>query len=130
MSVPSVFEADLPTVEYEDAPSPAEAHRNLRKALEQAPIALGAHGPEILSYELVRTTLRDSRFQVPRGLGLEAQNITDGPLWDRATSSLLAMNGCVRGRDVDACRARRDDRCRHRAALPRADHLRLAGCAS
>jgi len=93
MSVPSVFEADLPTVEYEDAPSPAEAHRNLRKALEQAPIALGAHGPEILSYELVRTTLRDSRFQVPRGLGLEAQNITDGPLWDRATSSLLAMNG-------------------------------------
>src|SRR6476619_1956586 len=93
MTIPSVFEADLPTVDYELASSPAEAHRNLRKALEQAPIALGAHGPEILSYELVRTTLRDSRFQVPRGLGLEAQNITDGPLWDRATSSLLAMNG-------------------------------------
>src|SRR5215475_4813363 len=91
--VTSVFEADLPTVEYEDATTPDEAHRNLRKALEQAPIAMGAHGPEILSYELVRTTLRDSRFQVPRGLGLEAQNITDGPLWDRATSSLLAMNG-------------------------------------
>jgi cytochrome P450 len=93
MSIPSVFEADLPTVEYEDAPSPAEGHRNLRKALEQAPIAMGAHGPEILSYELVRTTLRDPRFQVPRGLGLEAQNITDGPLWDRASTSLLAMNG-------------------------------------
>jgi cytochrome P450 len=93
MNIPSVFEADLPTVEYEDAPSPAEGHRNLRKALEQAPIAMGAHGPEILSYELVRTTLRDPRFQVPRGLGLEAQNITDGPLWDRASTSLLAMNG-------------------------------------
>ena len=93
MSVPSVFEADLPTVEYEDAPSPDEAHRNLRKALEQAPIAMGAHGPEILSYELVRTTLRDSRFQVPRGLGLETQGITSGPLWHRASSSLLAMNG-------------------------------------
>ena len=32
MSVPSVFEADLPTVEYEEAPGPDEAHRNLRTA--------------------------------------------------------------------------------------------------
>jgi cytochrome P450 len=93
MSIPSVFEADLPTVEYEEASSPDEAHRNLRKALEQAPIAIGAHGPEILSYELVRATLRDARFQVPRGLGLETQGITSGPLWDRAATSLLAMNG-------------------------------------
>ena len=93
MRVPSVFEADLPTVEYEEASSPDEAHRNLRKALEQGPIAMGAHGPEILSYELVRTTLRDPRFQVPRGLGLETQGITSGPLWDRAATSLLAMNG-------------------------------------
>ena len=93
MSVPSVFEADLPTVEYEEAPGPDEAHRNLRKALEQGPIAMGAHGPEILSYELVRSTLRDARFQVPQGLGLEAQGITSGPLWNRASTSLLAMNG-------------------------------------
>ena len=48
MSVPTVFEADLPTVEYEDAPNPDEAHRNLRKALEQGPIAMGAYGPEIM----------------------------------------------------------------------------------
>jgi cytochrome P450 len=93
MSAPSVFEADLPTVEYEDATTPDEAHRNLRKALEQGPIAMGAHGPEILSYQLVRATLRDARFQVPRGLGLETQGITDGPLWQRASTSLLAMNG-------------------------------------
>src|SRR6478735_6648512 len=93
MTIPSVFEADLPTVDYELASSPDEAHRNLRKALEQAPIAMGAHGPEILSDELGRATLRDPRFQVPRGLGLETQGITSGPLWDRATTSLLAMNG-------------------------------------
>ena len=93
MSVPSVFEADLPTVEYEDAPSPDEAHRNLRKALEQGPIAMGAHGPEILSYELVRATLRDARFIVPPGLGLETQGITSGPLWHRASTTLLAING-------------------------------------
>jgi len=90
---PSVFEADLPSVSYEEAASPDEAHRNLRKALEQGPIAMGAHGPEILSYELVRATLRDSRFRPPPGLGLEAQGITSGPLWDRVITSLLSING-------------------------------------
>jgi len=90
---PSVFEADLPSVSYEEATSPDEAHRNLRKALEQGPIAMGAHGPEILSYELVRSTLRDSRFRPPPGLGLEAQGITSGPLWDRVITSLLSING-------------------------------------
>ena len=89
----SVFDADLPSVAYEEAASPDEAHRNLRKALEQGPIAMGAHGPEILSYELVRTTLRDSRFCPPPGLGLEAQGITSGPLWDRVITSLLSING-------------------------------------
>jgi cytochrome P450 len=93
MSIPSVFDADLPTVEYEEATTPDEAHRNLRKALEQGPIAMGAHGPEILSYELVRETLRDARFHPPRGLGLETQGITSGPLWHRASTSLLAING-------------------------------------
>ncbi|WNG93121.1 cytochrome P450 [Mycobacterium sp. ITM-2016-00318] len=93
MTASSVLEADLPTVEYEEATTPDEAHRNLRKALEQGPIAMGAHGPEILRYQLVRETLRDARFQVPRGLGLETQGITSGPLWHRASTSLLAMNG-------------------------------------
>jgi cytochrome P450 len=90
---PSVFEADLPPIEYEQATSPDEAHRNIRKAREQGPIAMGPHGPEILSYELVRTTLRDHRFCPPPGLGLEAQGITSGPLWDRVITSLLSING-------------------------------------
>ncbi|MDT5092871.1 MAG: hypothetical protein QOH60_2234 [Mycobacterium sp.] len=90
---PTVFEADLPTVEYEQASDPYEAHRNIQKALEQAPIAMGAHGPEVLSYEMVRTTLRDHRFCPPPGLGLEAQSITSGPLWDRVVTSLLSING-------------------------------------
>lgn len=93
MSVPNVFDADLATVEYEEAPGPDEAHRNLRKALEQSPIAMGAHGPEILSYELVRAALRDNRLIVPPGLGLETQGITSGPLWQRASTTLLAING-------------------------------------
>ena len=90
---PSVFVGDLPSVAYEEATSPDEAHRNLRKALEQGPIAMGPHGPEILSYELVRRTLRDSRFRPPPGLGLEAQGIISGPLWDRVITSLLSISG-------------------------------------
>ena len=59
----------------------------------QSPIAMGAHGPELLRYELVRSALRDPRMCVPEGLGLEAQGITSGPLWDRATSTILSING-------------------------------------
>jgi len=84
---------DLPTVDYENAPDPHEAHRRLGEALRQSPIVLGAHGPEILSYELARAVLRDNRLCVPEGLGLEAQGITSGPMWDRASSTLLSING-------------------------------------
>ena len=116
---------------------------------------MGAHGPEILSYELVRATLRDPRFQVPPGLGLETQGITSGPLWDRASTSLLAMNGDDHTRlrrlvskaftprsvtrlddvIVDVITELIDPLCstgtlrgrrRHRQALSRADHLRAA----
>ena len=90
---PSVFDAGLPTVDYENAPGPHEAHRRLAAARSQAPIAMGAHGPELLRYELVRTALRDARMCVPEGLGLEAQGITSGPLWDRASTTLLSING-------------------------------------
>ena len=93
LNAPSVFEADLPSVAYEEASSPDEAHRNLRKALEQSPIAMGARGPEILSYDLVHAALRDHRLCPPPGLGLEAQGITSGPLWYRTSTSLLAING-------------------------------------
>jgi cytochrome P450 len=93
MGTPSVFEADLPTVSYEDAPTPEAAHRALKHALAQGPIAMGAHGPELLSYELARAALRDHRLCPPQGLGLEAQGITSGPLWDRVITSLLSING-------------------------------------
>jgi cytochrome P450 len=90
---PTVFEADLPTLEYELAANPYDAHRSLQKALEQSPIAMGAHGPEILSYDLIHATLRDHRFCTPPGLGLEAQGITSGPLWGRVVTTLLSING-------------------------------------
>jgi hypothetical protein len=73
---PTVFEANVPTVSYEDAPSAYEAHRRIAEARSLGPIAMGAHGPELLRYELARTALRDHRMCVPQGLGLEAQGIT------------------------------------------------------
>ncbi|ORB63433.1 cytochrome P450 [Mycolicibacterium tusciae] len=84
---------DLPTVDYETAPDPAEAHRRLAVALSQGPVVMGARGPEILSYDLARTALRDHRMCVPEGLGLETQSITSGPIWDRAVSTILSING-------------------------------------
>jgi cytochrome P450 len=90
---PSVFDAGLPTIAYDHLADPEEAHRVLSQARQLAPIAMGPHGPEVLSYELVRTVLRDSRFVTAQGLGLTVQGVTSGPLWDRATSNILGLDG-------------------------------------
>lgn len=90
---PSVFDAGLPTISYDHLTDPDEAHALIGAARKQAPIAIGPHGPEVLSYELVRTVLRDGRFVTARGLGLDLQGVTSGPLWDRAISNILGLDG-------------------------------------
>lgn len=90
---PSVFDAGLPTLEYEFAEPPAQVYPRIRAAQQQAPIALGPYGPEVLSYDAVRTVLRDPRFTIPPGMNLMAHGITSGPLWDKIVSSLLGLEG-------------------------------------
>lgn len=90
---PNVFDADLPVIAYDHRTDPDEAHRVIDAALTLSPMAIGPHGPEALSYELVRTVLRDSRFISARGLGLDLQGVTSGPLWDRAISNILGLDG-------------------------------------
>jgi cytochrome P450 len=92
-SCPNVFDAGLPTLAYEQLDDPEEAHRLVAEARNRAPIAIGTHGPELLRYELVRTVLRDPRFQMPRGMFLAGQGITSGPIWDRVTASLISLDG-------------------------------------
>jgi cytochrome P450 len=92
-AIPSVFDAGLPTLDYDLTTTPAQLYPRLVAAQQQAPIALGPFGPEVLSYELVRTVLRDSRFQIPPGLNLAVQGITSGPLWDKIVNSLLGLEG-------------------------------------
>ena len=95
---PTVIDAELPPIEYEHAANPEEAHRLIRQARLQGPIALGPHGPEVLSYELVRTVLRDPRFRMPKGVALAMQGITRGPLWDKVTAGLLSRDGADHNR--------------------------------
>lgn len=90
---PSVFDAGLPTVECDVTATPAQVYPQLLQARAVAPIVVGPSGPEALSYDLVRTILRDSRFQVPPGYILAVQGITSGPLWDKVVNSLLGMEG-------------------------------------
>ena len=90
---PSVFDAGLPTIEYDLTANPEQVYPKLSEAQALAPIALGPFGPEVLSYELVRTVLRDSRFQIPPGYILAVQGITSGALWDKVMNSLLGMEG-------------------------------------
>ncbi len=90
---PCVFDVDLPVLDYEDVDDPAQAHRVIAAARARSPIAMGVHGPEVLTYELVRTVLRDHRFRVPQGMFLAAQGITSGPLWDRVAANLISLDG-------------------------------------
>ena len=92
-SSPSVFAAGLPTINYAHVQHPDEAHAIIRRVREHAPIAIGPHGPELLTYDLVRSVLRDPRFRVPQGMFLAAQGITSGPLWDRVTANLISLDG-------------------------------------
>ncbi len=94
----SICDAGLPLIAYEHAETPEEAHRLIRQARLQGPIALGPHGPEVLSYELVRTVLRDPRFRMPKGVSLAMQGITSGPVWDKATKGLLSRDGADHNR--------------------------------
>jgi cytochrome P450 len=80
-------------VNYEHAQNLDEAHAIIRQAREQAPIAMGLHAPELLTYELVRTVLGDPRFRMPQGVHLAAQGITSGPLWDRVSKLLFNIDG-------------------------------------
>lgn len=90
---PSVFDAGLPTLSYDLTDTPQQIYPQFRAAQQKAPIALGPIGPEVLSYELARTVLRDPRFVIPPGIHLSAHGITSGPLWDRVTRSILNMEG-------------------------------------
>ncbi len=89
----SVFEAKLPTLEYDINESPHEVSERVRAAQQKGPVAIGPFGPEILSYELARRVLRDTRFVIPPGLHLAAQGVTSGPLWDRVVGSIICAEG-------------------------------------
>jgi cytochrome P450 len=98
MTTDTVLDTELPAIAYEQAQSPNEAHELIRQAQRRGPIAMGPHGPEVLTYELVRTVLRDDRFAMPKGLALAAQGITSGELWDISLKGLLSLDGAAHSR--------------------------------
>jgi cytochrome P450 len=99
----SVFDADLPTLRYDAEETPAAVYPRLQAAQRQAPLAIGPFGPEVLSYHLVRSVLRDTRFQIPPGINLLAQGVTSGPLWDKVVNSLLCLEGDAHHRLRSLC---------------------------
>jgi hypothetical protein len=100
----------FPAICYDADTDPDELRAMLAEAQRQGSIALGPYVPEVLSYDLVRTVLRDSRFAMPQGMGLVVQGIDSGPVWERVTKLLISRG---------PMRLRR----RHRPVLPRPDHL-------
>jgi cytochrome P450 len=90
---PTVLEAGLPSIAYDHLTDPDEAYRVIAQARRRGPIAMGPHGVEVLSYELVRMVTRDPRFAPAVKPVMAAQGITSGPVWDRANQSILGLEG-------------------------------------
>jgi cytochrome P450 len=74
--------------EYQDDP-----HGFHRRSLEQSPVAVCELGLVALSYDAVRTVLRDRRFRQPDAAGLATKGVTSGPLWDRFAKGILSLDG-------------------------------------
>ena len=92
-ATPDKLWPDLPQVpmlspEYQDDP-----HGFHRRALELSEVAVCELGLVALSYDTVRTVLRDRRFRQPDALGLAMRGVTSGPLWDRMAGALLSLDG-------------------------------------
>jgi cytochrome P450 len=90
---PTVWDAGLSSLAYDHLDDPYEAHRVIAEARPHGPMVMGAHGPEVLSYELTRTVLRDPRFATALSLLVAVQGVTSGPVWDRATQNILGLDG-------------------------------------
>ncbi|MDT5189292.1 MAG: hypothetical protein QOI28_1543, partial [Mycobacterium sp.] len=71
----SVFDAPPPAIDYHGVVQPEEAHRIIARVRSQSPIAMGPYGPELLTYDLVRSVLRDPRFAMPPANGLAMQGV-------------------------------------------------------
>jgi cytochrome P450 len=70
-----------------------DPHRLLRLTREQSPVATDPFGLVALSYDAVRTVLRDRRFHSPDAFGLAIRGVTSDPLWDWAARQILSLNG-------------------------------------
>lgn len=90
---PTVFGAALPTIAYHGVQCPEEAHAAIAEARRQGPIALGPFGPELISYDLVRLALRDTRFAMPAACGLSVFGTACGPLWDKMAALIVGIDG-------------------------------------
>lgn len=90
---PTVSGAALPTIAYHGMQCPDEAHAAIAEARRHGPIALGPFGPELISYDLVRLALRDTRFAMPAACGLSMFGATSGPLWDKMAALIVGIDG-------------------------------------
>lgn len=95
---------DLPTLDYFGAADPEVAHRRIRDARRQAPIAMGPFGLELIGHEVVRSVLGDPRFRTPAGLGVphpRLRAVVDKTFTPHAAERLRAAVIDIVGRLVD-----------------------------
>jgi cytochrome P450 len=95
---------DLPALDYLGAADPELAHRRIRDARSQSPIARGPFGLELIGHEVVHSVLADPRFRPPTGLGVpypRLRAVVDSTFTPHAAKRLRAAVVDIVGRLVD-----------------------------
>jgi cytochrome P450 len=84
-------EAELPRLDFLDADVAADPYAAMRERAGEHWLARTPTGYAVLSWDDCKSLARDQRLNTPRGLGLAAQGVDSGIVWDWATSIPLGM---------------------------------------
>src|SRR3954447_19934883 len=91
-------EANLPYLDLEDPAVAARPFERVRELARESWIARMPNGYLVLHWDDAKALNRHPMLRTPEGLGLAAQGITDGPVYEWASGTVLGLDGATHDR--------------------------------
>lgn len=93
MSNVTLSELDLPMLDFADPAVASNPYAAIRELGKEHWVARTPLGYILLRYEDSKEVFKDRRFRTPPGLGLAAQGIDSGPVYEWACKALQGLDG-------------------------------------
>jgi cytochrome P450 len=91
-------DAELPYLDVEDPEIAERPFERVRELAKESWLARMANGYVVLSWEDAKALNRHPKLRTPEGLGLAAQGITEGVVFEWASQTVLGLDGETHGR--------------------------------